>query len=544
MAVFISKRKNMLLLTLGLITLGYLEAQQKPLEEEVFAITSDEYVMPGELLWIEARVTHQGKPTPSKVLYLELLNREGVPVVQEMAPIKNGMAEGYLPINDLLPSDYYLLRAYTKVSPYFSVSKGMHHQFVAVINPLFPPKANLHSPGLVPKIPKENPGQNLPLVGLPVDGVVKSGESVSLRLKEDIVGDVTIAVSYLGDFPPVPVPNFTDLYAGPTFSPIPQPEIFGHIIQGRVLSASVDTTVTHYLSAHGKTSKLMISKPLPDGKLIFEAAEFQQFDFVIVQSEYPDSPLDFMLDSPFWPEKPQPSFLFPSLQLSENLIGTLQNRLLANQTSGYFYPESPIEPVTYPPFLVADYTYLMDDYNRFDDMATVIREYVPTVLVRRENRKTIFKNVNKPASVVFQNNPLILIDAMPILDSDAFSKFNPKEIKQMDIVNREFYLDHKDYDGVINLTSFENDFGKFDLPKNTLFIAYKGLQIPRNTELARGKNTNRRSPDFRPLRAWCRASGTTTCDFDTGLLSGKFQLRYIHWQRPLSNKGSIRIDIK
>lgn len=544
MRSLILNRKNILLLLVSLLSFKHLQGQQANLEEEVYAFTSEEYVMPGEHLWVEARVLHNGTATPSVVLYMELLNREGVPVIQEMTPIRDGLAEGYLVIHELLPSDYYLLRVYTKVSPYFSVEKGIHHQLIAVINPAIPPKINQipYSENL--PLPANSPEQAFPLIGLPTDGSLNTGNPVTLTLPEGMKRDISVAVSYVGDLPPIPKISPSELYRDPIYRQIPQPEIFGHVIQGRVLSAPIDTTLTYYLSAHGKASKLMISKPLPDGRLLFESAEFQQFDYVIVQSENPDSPLDFVLDSPFWPEKPHQGFSIPPLLLSENLYSTLQDRLLANQTGGYFFPEKPSEPQSYPPFLVEDFSYLLDDYNRFDDMATVIREYVPTVLVRRENRKTIFKNVNKPAADVFQQNPLILIDAMPVLDSDVFARFNPKGIKKMDIVNRQFYLDHKEFEGVINLTSFENDFGKFELPKHALFIAYKGIQLPKDSRLGAVINKDRRAPDFRSLRAWCGISGTASCTFDTGLLTGKFILRYMDWDNPRTPSAVKLMEVR
>ncbi|MCC5938186.1 MAG: hypothetical protein JJU34_12980 [Lunatimonas sp.] len=530
-------RINILCFFLTLYTTAPLMGQQSlpVLEEEVLAFVSDEYVMPGEHLWVEARVSFHGKVTPSKVLYLEIINREGVPVLQEMAKIEEGKAMAYLLINDKLPSDYYLLRVYTKVSPYHSPEKGIHHQVIGIINPALPPKAPL--PSNRPQAPIGNE-QAFPFDGIADGEVFGTNEEVTLSLEDRHANDFTVAITYVGDLPEITPINTSNLYDVDDTQPVPQPEIFGHLIQGRALNFPIDTTETYYLSAHGISSKLMISKPLVDGRLFFESADFQHYDFVIVQAENQESQLDFVLESPFWQVQPKASFQLPALQLPETLLPTLQDRLLASQTGNYYFPALPAAPDTLPPFLVEDYTYLLDDYNRFDDMATVIREYVPTVLVRRENRQTIFKNVNKPAAVVFQRNPLILIDAMPVFDSDAFAQFNPAGIRKMEIVNRQFYLDHKEFEGVINLTSFDNDFGKFDLPKNALFIAYKGIQIPKNHEGTWVKNDDKRLADFRALRLWRALSNETKWTLETGRLTGKFKIRYRDWKLPSTHTKS------
>lgn len=104
-------------------------------------------------------------------------------------------------------------------------------------------------------------------------------------------------------------------------------------------------------------------------------------------------------------------------------------------------------------------------------------------------------------------------------------------------------MDHKDFDGVINLTSFENDFGKFDLPKNALFIAYKGIQIPKNHEGTLGKNQDKRIADLRALRAWRTLSDQTSLKVETGMLTGKFKIRYQNWKMPAPHTESKTIII-
>ncbi|WP_209331845.1 hypothetical protein [Lunatimonas salinarum] len=529
---------------LTFFTVAYLQGQQQlpVFAEEVIPFTSDGYVMPGEHLWVEARVNYQGNASPSKVLYIELINREGVPVIQEMARLEEGRAMAYLVISENIPSDYYLLRAYTKVSPYFSPEKGVHHQLIGIINPAFPPKLPSPAPRLqAPSIQERH--QPFPFDGISDGQVIGTNQKINLTMTSPEHSDLTVAISYVGDLPDIMPLSSSELYDRSQPLPTPQPEIFGHLIHGRALRFPIDTTETYYLSAHGLDSKLMISKPLADGSLFFESAEFLHYDFVIVQTENQESQLDFVLESPFWPVKPKKTFQLPELVLPETLLPTLQDRYLANQTSRYYFPPITNVPDTLPPFLVEDYAYRLDDYNRFEDMATVIREYVPTVLVRRENRKTVFKNVNKPASEVFQRNPLILIDAMPVFDNDAFAEFNPSGIQKMEIVNRQFYLDHKEFEGVINLTSFANDFGKFDLPKNALFIAYKGIQIPKNHESGWIKSEESRLADLRPLLYWGGMGNQSSLEITAGMLKGKFKIRYINWTDPLTQTGSRTIIV-
>ncbi|WP_158857194.1 hypothetical protein [Lunatibacter salilacus] len=470
-------RLNCILCLLGIWIMPFLSSysQEITLEETVTATISEEYLMPNEKLWVQIMATHEGRPTPSKVAYMELLNRDYVPVVQELTALRFGQAGGYLTIPDNLPSDYYLLRIYTRNSPYYSPQNGVFHQLIGIVNPLIPPVSGAKpvNDTFLSKASTAISDNSSQLFEHTLDD-----EKISLQLLGQPSDVLTTSISYQGEFPLIPTLREEKLYDAQ-----PEPknyisEIFGHIIHGKSLERVIDTTETFFLSAHGLESKFIIGKARSTGDVFFETGDFSHFNYVIVQSDADKEQLNFVVESPFWQQKPTEEFIIPYLSFSESSLSFLQERMVASQAASYFQYWSP-EPIpSNPRLFLPDRSYLLDDYNRFDDMATVIREYVPEVLVRREDRKTVFRSINKPANQVFKMNPLILIDGLPILDNDAFSKFNPLGIKQMEILNRELYLNHKLFEGAIALTSFDNDFGKYDLPKNALFLAYKGIQFP------------------------------------------------------------------
>jgi|GEM_PF-6831193 len=100
--------------------------------------------------------------------------------------------------------------------------------------------------------------------------------------------------------------------------------------------------------------------------------------------------VDFILECPFFKNRPDPGFQLPVLQLSEGDREFLLDRLLTRETTSYFYLSSPVTVLENPPFLNADRTYLLEDYNRFEDIATTFREYAPEILVRRRDKKNLF----------------------------------------------------------------------------------------------------------------------------------------------------------
>ncbi|HLU89791.1 MAG TPA: hypothetical protein VKZ51_08140, partial [Cyclobacteriaceae bacterium] len=100
---------------------GYADREPE-LSEEVFVHLSDHVLLAGDDVWMAIQVKIQGQASPSVIAYMELLDREGNPVKQAMTGLVKGAGEGYLEIPENLGSDNYLLRVYTRNSPYMNPS--------------------------------------------------------------------------------------------------------------------------------------------------------------------------------------------------------------------------------------------------------------------------------------------------------------------------------------------------------------------------------------------------------------------------------------
>ncbi|SHM92794.1 hypothetical protein SAMN04488057_104413 [Cyclobacterium lianum] len=467
-------------------------------KEDIAVQLSNRVVLTEELLWLDIKVWAQNEPSPSKVIYMELLDREGVPVIQDMANLNKGRSQAYLEIPSTINSDHYLLRVYTRISPFTSGSEGVFQGIIAIINPEKPPT--------ISDKPRTVTNKELEYPAYPGSIENSSSDQIRLTLAKTPWTSVVIRKANPTLQPEVAL-DFEKMYGQIDSNSPLIPELYGHIIKGRVLDKTVDPERYYYLTAHGKQFHLFISRPDSTGTCYFETGNFRHYDYVVIQASAAEREVNFILDSPFWEARPSESFELPELIMSPGDRVFLEERLLARASHNYFLAPEKVPRDSTPFQFVTDFSYLLDDYNRFDDMATVIREYVPTVLVRSQNRKTIFKNFNIPFDEVFRENPLLLIDGMPVFESDDFAKFNPKNIRKMDIINRNFYIKDHSFSGMVSLSSFENDFGRFDLPEKALFIEYKGVQQNKKfrTEIPLGEKESH-LPDFRNILYWGHAN--------------------------------------
>jgi hypothetical protein len=238
--------------------------------------------------------------------------------------------------------------------------------------------------------------------------------------------------------------------------------------------------------------------------VFFDLGGFKHWDHVLVQVEDGSNLNAFEIQSPGPKTKFKSDFKIPALRISREDAGILQNFKLASALEPYFsqvYLNDSMEVVV---GFVADQTFLLDDYTRFETVETVVKEYVPNVFVRRKEKLKEFRLVNVEAGYLFEGNPLMMVDALPIFNSDMLANFNPKFFRKLEILNREFYLNDRKYDGVLNFSSYQNDFGLFPIPDEVLYQRYAGLSpsIQVQHPIYSFQKTEKNLPDYRTVLFW------------------------------------------
>ena len=504
-------------------------------KEEVFAHISKNISLVNEQIWFYLSVSNNDQASPSKIAYAEIIDRESLPVMQLIIPLHQGRAEGVLEIPPHLESDHYLLRFYTRISPLNEKSdKGIFNQMITIINPKKGPIS-----------PRQKQSQKT--YKFQRAGVFHISESSVRKNSENILTQTTLqdpyCISIAIENPFLPE-DFQGFIGQEIYQPLDDkntviPELYGHIVHGKNLDQMADTTETFFLSAHGRQSVLHSANPDQEGNLFFELGPIKEYEFFIAQSLNYEKQLNFTPQSPFFNLKLKGDFVFPPLNLNEEDSAFLETLTLAAQLKPHFYPDKDAEPQPIITGLVADKTYLLDDYSRFENVETTLREYVPEVLVRKQNRSIVFKLLNTPLSGLFQENPLILIDAMPIFDTDDLAKFDPKEIQKLEVLTREFSFNQDKFSGVLSFTSFENDFGKFDLPKNALYFNYwPMLQAKKLTTPHVNPNIGKANyPDFRSCLLWHTNQSPTKVQFFTSEITGKFEVKASF----INEKGELQL---
>lgn len=458
------------------------------LKEQVFFHTPKTLYFSGDKIWFEAQVSLGSQPSSSQVLYAELVDRNSNSIAHIKVPLQAGKAVNFISISDQIASDHYLLRVYTRISPYLDLNQGVAQQLVTVINPKIPPKEATSSSRI------DLPSSKSFTKGSRVD-LSTSAPANSTRMASGI----SIANAFLQE-------EQKQWSSDQVYSSIVQrpllPELFGHLIQAKV--ASRDTALTYFLSLHGAKSALFTDHIDADGLLTFDAGGLRHWDRLIVQLENGSEMAGLELISPLIKTTFHPNFKFPELSLTPEDLPYLQSLLKATVVQQAYLEVSNQDFLEVVTGFVADYNYELDDYTRFEDVETILKEYVPSVAVRLKDKKKTFRLLNEADKSVFDSNPLILVDAMPVFDSDLLASFNPKFLQRLEILNREFYLNDRTYPGVLSFSSYANNFGLFPLAPAARFFDYPGLRPSLILDKGQFQTpaSASRIPDWRTVLYW------------------------------------------
>jgi hypothetical protein len=156
-------------------------------------------------------------------------------------------------------------------------------------------------------------------------------------------------------------------------------------------------------------------------------------------------------------------------------------------------------------YLHPDLTYMLDDYVRFTTMEEVLREYVQLVNVYRKGPHFHLWNYNTPGKEPFDEDPFILLDGVPIFNTDQFMAYNPLRIRRLEVLTRRYFLGGVSFTGLLNWTTYHGDLSGYQLDPHATALDYDGLQARRtfySPVYATDAQKASRLPDYRNVLYW------------------------------------------
>ncbi|QDA58909.1 hypothetical protein FHG12_01795 [Hymenobacter jejuensis] len=317
------------------------------------------------------------------------------------------------------------------------------------------------------------------------------------------------------------------------------PELNGHFVRGRVTHSATGAAaldITTYLTAPGRYIRLYNSKSKSNGQIQFELKDFYGSQELVVQTDTQrDSTYHFELFSPFSAKYASP--IPAQYRLSERFRTDITQRHLAAQVQNAYYKKySTLYRVpaldSVPFYGKPSETYKLDDYTRFKVLEEVMREYVPGVQVRIRKDGFHFMVHDDPNRTVFYDNPMVLLDGVPVFNINKIMAMDPLKIQRLDVVTSRYFHGPLVYNGLVSYSTYKGDLDGFQLDPRALVQEYEGLQLQREFYAPRYETQQEkqsRRPDFRQLLYWnpevvSAGSGNQTLSFYTSDQPGRYQV--------------------
>ncbi|MCB2408657.1 hypothetical protein [Hymenobacter lucidus] len=331
--------------------------------------------------------------------------------------------------------------------------------------------------------------------------------------------------------------RWTDVLAAKTPEIKFYPETSGHWIQGKLTKSATGQpapNVPVYLSSPSRQARLYNCISKPDGTIQFEMRDFYGPKEIIVQNNTQlDSSYRAEIYSPFSAQYAAgqvvpfkfSEFFRPEIA-QRHVQSQLQTAYYKKLNSRYKLPAN--DSVAF--YGKPDETYLLDAFTRFKVMEEVMREYVPGVLVRIRKDGFHFQVMDHLNKTVMVDNPMVLLDGVPIFDIDKVVALDPLKIQKLEVITSNYFHGREVYRGLVSYTTYKGDLGSYKLDPHALLQEYEGLQLQREFYSPRYETDpakQSRQPDFRNLLYWnpdvtTSAGRSTELDFYTADQPGKY----------------------
>lgn len=290
------------------------------------------------------------------------------------------------------------------------------------------------------------------------------------------------------------------------------PEIDGHIIYGKVLDSATQKPISEspvYLSIPGLYTqfygtlsdkqgqfKFYTRNVLGQGELMLQADAVDQINSNIeIQSPFSDQ---------YSTKKVSSLTIDPSIQPwleKASLNAQVQRKYAWEFIKNFHLPDIDTSAFYGKP----DERYRLDDYTRFTTMEEVLREYVLGVLVGRSGGKFKLTMLDAPNNRLFRDNPLVLLDGVPVLNMDKILAYDPLKVSRIELVKRRYYYGPLMFDGIVNMITYKGNMDGFPVDPKAVILDYDGLQMQRefySPVYETEPEINNHIADYRNLLYW------------------------------------------
>ena len=315
------------------------------------------------------------------------------------------------------------------------------------------------------------------------------------------------------------------------------PEVEGPVVNGKIINKLTGTPVAYsdaLLSIPGNDYAFSSATSDAQGVVHFGFRDIYKNNAIVVQPALQKDSFNRIDINNSYSDKFSSNSLRP-LTISKSQESILVNRSIGTQVENTYgiekkrqYIKTSTDTTSF--YGKPDKQYNLDDFTRFQTMEEVMREFIEDVRVRKEGEKYNFKVRNRLFNTYFEEDPLILLDGIPVSDASKIIALDPQKIKRIEVVMYNYHIGSYVFAGIVNVKSYSGEIGATQIDPNSLVIEYDGLQQQRefySPQYGSREAEDSHIPDFRNVLYWAPqittgSDGKSQLSFYSSDLKGKF----------------------
>ncbi len=525
------------------------------LQETLYLHTNDSFLLVGESLLFKAyciNTQNQLLSPVSSIAYIEVIDSNSKTVLSTKIALNNGCGSGDLFLPSTLISGNYTLIAYTNWMKNYSIDYFFKTQ-LTIINPFKRPieesNTSIHNALLnntaelkiskptsinndtVREVTKRFKTRSLAKAQLIVNDTSVSHVSVSVRKVENLSLHSPTINNFLALTKSINNP--TKYSNENTKSILYIPELRGNLISGKVVKGESNKPVVGelvFFSIPSKAYSFMVSQTDSLGTFYFNRLEGNYSNSALFSvNKISCSDCKIKIDSSGLSNYDR--FKPKSLTVDVSIKKLIEERSLWVQLENAYYAvkqDSILDRSPYTRFYgKPDKVYRLDDFVRFPTMKDILIEYVLEIIVKKKNNSYDIKVMDFVKRKAFINDPLILIDGIPIFDFDEVMNYDPLLIESVEIVGRRYFYGGLVCDGIISFSTYEGTGQNLQLPKKEKQLSAQPKKLYYSPNYSSGERSLEKIPDYRTQLYWnphLVLSKSTEIEFFTSDVLGFFEL--------------------
>ena len=233
-----------------------------------------------------------------------------------------------------------------------------------------------------------------------------------------------------------------------------------------------------YASVIGGSNQVHMVKTTGDGKFFFSLNHLSGLQNIYICPRPVEGvPMELVINSDFSNAYPQSAGMIPfdpdSTEL--NMLDRLYRNAQLNQLFLKYTTTDHKDTLFYPlPETSPEFSVTLKDYIEMPVMSEVFSELIPFISVRKKGDQFAL-NVFDEKTLNTYDDPLVLLDGIPVFDLNQIMGISPELVNKIDVVNRMVFLGDQTIFGIVRLNTSTKNFAGMSFPEYSSFIEFQSL---------------------------------------------------------------------